>query len=225
MNSSQINSKLVTVSGAVCATLLLILIGELFYAKQVQKQLLSSSLSAEKNAAQDDMPQVDLTKRSEESYEDMVSRPLFLEGRKPVPEPTAEQTQANAVAVKFDWLLNGVYTTTKGLSALFTRASKVPKGNYRKIKQGDDLDGWKLSEIQKDKVILTQDGNRKELLLRKPKLKQLAQKRSNAPPQPAADAEVPGAPVAEPPPESEQLPESEPESPEDSFENSDNEQF
>ncbi|MDO9106252.1 MAG: hypothetical protein Q7U57_14970 [Methylovulum sp.] len=219
------NSKLVTVLSAVGAALLLILMGELFYANQVQKQLLSSSLSAEKNAAQDEMPSVDLTQRSEENYEDMVSRPLFIEGRKPVIEPTPEQSQASAVAVKFDWQLNGVYTTKKGLSALFTRAtSKVPKDNYRKIRPDDELDGWKLTEIHKDKVILTQDGSRKELLLRKPKLKQLPPKRGNAPPQPAAEPEAPGA---EPPPEPGQMPESElePESPEDSFENSDNEQF
>lgn len=221
MNSSQINNKLVTVLGAVCGVLLLILIGELFYAKQAQKQLLSSNLPLEKNAPKDEMPSIDLTQRTEESYEDMVARPLFIEGRKPVPEPSAGEAQANAVAIKFDWQLNGVYTASKGLSALFTRASKVPKDNYRKIKQGDDLDGWKLGEIQKDRVILMQDDSRKELLLRKPKLKQLPQKRSNAPPHPPVDAEVPGAPVAEPPPESEP----EPESPEDSFENSDNEEF
>ncbi len=221
MNSSQINNKLVTVSGIVCAMLLLILIGELLYAKQMQNQLLSSNLSAEPNSAKDEMPSVDLMQRSEESYADMVNKPLFIEGRKPVAEPSPEQLQANAVTIKFDWLLNGVYTTTKGLSALFSRATiKVPKDNHRKIKPGDHLDGWKLTEIHKDKVILTLDGNRKELLLRKPKLKQLPQKKNNTPPQPA-DGEVLGAPLEEQPPEPEQLPES----PEDTFENSDNEQF
>ncbi|MDP2901647.1 MAG: hypothetical protein Q8N96_00860 [Methylovulum sp.] len=221
MNSSQINSKLVAVSGGVCVMLLLVLIGELLYARQAQQQLLSSNLSAGHTAAKDEMPSVDLMRRSEESYADMVARPLFIEGRKPVAEPSPEQLQANAITVKFDWVLNGVYTTTKGLSALFSRATtKMPKDNHRKIKQGDSLDGWKLTEIHKDKAMLTLDGSRKELLLRKPKLKQLPQKKSNAPPRPV-DGEVPGASIEEQPPESEQLPES----PEDTFENSDNEQF
>ncbi len=224
MNSSPINSKLVTVLAGICAALLLIIVGEVFFAKAAQQQLLNSSLPIEKKSIQTEMPSIDLTEQGEESYEEMVNRPLFIEGRKPVPEPTAEQTQVNIVSVKFDWLLDGIYTTPKGLSALFSKASKSPKNNYRKVKQGAELDGWKLSEILKDKVILTQDGSRKELLLRKPKLKQLPQKKTNAPPHQTAEAD--GTHDAEAAAESEQSPEpeTEPESPED-VENSDNEDF
>jgi len=60
---------------------------------------------------------------------------------------------------------------------LFSRStSKVPKDNYRKITAGGDLDGWKLTEVHKDKAILKQGNQQKELLLRKPKLKELPRK-------------------------------------------------
>ena len=171
------NSKLVSVLTAVCVMLILIITGEWFYAVQVQKQALTSTISAETTQSDDEMPDIELTQESEESYEDLVVRPLFIKGRKPVDEPSAEEAQTNAVANSFDWHLNGVYSTKKGLSALFSRAtSKVPKDNHRKLIAGANLDGWKLTEIHKDKVILRQGSQQKDLLLRKPKLKSLPNK-------------------------------------------------
>jgi hypothetical protein len=157
--------------------LILIITGEWFYAVQVQKQTLTSTISPETTQSDDEMPDIELTQESEESYEDLVVRPLFIKGRKPVDEPSAEEAQTNAVANSFDWQLNGVYSTKKGLSALFSRAtSKVPKDNHRKLIAGANLDGWKLTEIHKDKVILKQGSQQKDLLLRKPKLKSLPNK-------------------------------------------------
>lgn len=221
MNNSQLNIKLVSFLAASCGILVLMLIGEWFYAHYDQQQLLNQTLPADNQSAQETMPSIDLTQQAEESYENLVTRPLFLEGRKPVVEPTPEQTQANAVAVKFDWLLTGVYTTKQGLSALFSRAQpKMPKDNHRKIKQGEFLDGWRLLAIHKDKVVLSQESGQKELMLHKPKLKQLPQKKNTPPPQPAeaepeATAETPTEEVI--PPETV--------SPEESIENNDNEQF
>ncbi|MGZ5054969.1 MAG: hypothetical protein ACXWAT_08505 [Methylobacter sp.] len=45
-----------------------------------------------------------------------------------------------------------------------------------KVKQGDNLNGWQLTEIQGDRVILTQGGCQKELLMQEPKIKQLPHK-------------------------------------------------
>jgi hypothetical protein len=123
------------------------------------------------------MPHIDLTKQTEDSYVDMVSRPLFMSGRKPVDEPNPEDIQNTAAPIIFDWDLNGVYTTTKGLSALFSRSkTKIAKDNYRKISLGADLDGWKLTEIHEDKVLLIRGTQQKELPLRKIKLKDPAKK-------------------------------------------------
>jgi len=171
------NSKLVSMLASVCIVCALIIIGEWLYAVQAQKHTLTSSTSTETKMSHDEMPSIELTRQSEESYVDLVARPLFIKGRKPVDEPSPEEVQNMAVANIFDWELNGVYTTKKGLSALFSRSkSKVAKDNYRRIGIGADLDGWKLTEIHQDKAILNQGNGQKELLLRKPKLKELSKK-------------------------------------------------
>jgi len=249
------NNKLNLILSIVCVMLILIIGCEWFFAKQAQKKLLNTAVSSGKKASRDEMPTIELTAQTEESYADMVAKPLFIKGRRPVEEPPPAEQQATAAKpVKFDWALNGVYTLKKELSALFSRTTaKVRKDNYRKIKVGDDLDGWKLSEIQKDKVILKQGSDEKELLLRKPKLKEHPQNKNNptpqelqgkpgaAPNQPGSEPPVavqPGAePEQEPVPEPEQepVPEPEPEPEpelepeleptEDSFDNGNNEQF
>jgi hypothetical protein len=171
------NSKLVSVLAAVCIVFILIIIGEWFYAVHEQKQTLASITSAETTTSDDEMPEIDLTQESEESYADMVTRPLFIKGRRPVDEPGPEEAQAANVLDTFDWQLNGVYSTKQGLAALFSRSkSKVAKDNHRKIRLGADLDGWKLTEINKDRVLLEQGSQQKELLLRKPKAKELTNK-------------------------------------------------
>jgi hypothetical protein len=198
------NSKLVSILASVCIFFALIIIGEWSYAVWAQKQVLTSSTVAESKNSHDEMPTVELTRQSEQSYADLVTRPLFIKGRRPVDEPTAEeeQAQAKAVAVVFDWELSGVYTTTKGLSALFSRSkSKVAKDNHRRISMGADLDGWKLAEIRTDRVILKQGNQQKELLLRKPKLKDLSKRQNvpNVPNQP----NVPEPEISPPPAEGE----------------------
>ena len=191
------NRKLLSILAAVCSVCILVIFGEWFYAVRVQKQALNSTISAQPALALDEMPGIDLTRQPEAAYADLVARPLFIKGRRPVNEPPPETVQAAADAAAahtFDWQLNGVYTTKKGLSALFSRStSKVAKDNYRKIIAGTDLDGWKLTEIHKDRVLLKLGDQQKELLLRKPKLKELS-KNLNAPAPPIPN--IPPTPEA-----------------------------
>jgi hypothetical protein len=211
------NSKLVSVLASVCIVCTLIIIGEWFYAARAKKLALSSTTSAGTKISNDEMPGIKLTRQSEDSYADLVARPLFIKGRKPVDEPSPEDAQPIAEPNKFDWELNGVYSTKKGLSALFSRStSKVPKDNYRKIRTGADLDGWKLTEIYEDKAILKQGSQQKELLLRKPKSKELS-KKANMPNMPNA----PGMPNAPTMPNVPDIPQP----PAGDFENSENENF
>jgi hypothetical protein len=104
----------------------------------------------------------------------LVERPLFIKGRKPVNEPVPESVPVAATKKieVFVWELTGIFTTPKGVTAFFSRINaKVPKDNYRKYKIGDELDGWKLTEIHADNVVLTQANETKTLPLRKLKLK------------------------------------------------------
>ena len=197
------NSKFIFVLASVCAVFSLIIVGEWFWAAHTQKQILTSITSVDTKKSNDEMPSIELTRQPEESYTDLVARPLFIKGRKPVAEISLEEAQAQNMAVvkTFDWQLSGVYTTKKGLSALFSRAtSKVAKDNYRRIGAGADLDGWKLDKIFEDRAVLKQGSQQKELPLRKIKPKDPS-KRSNVPQMPnnpQTQPELQPEPIPEP---------------------------
>ena len=176
------NHKLMSVLAAVCSVCVLIIIGEWFYAVRAQEQTLNSTLSGAIKVSHEDMPGIALIREPEASYADLVTRPLFIKGRRPVNEPRSAEAQAiSATNNAFDWQLNGVYTIKKELSALFSRSTlRAAKDNYRKLTVGTDLNGWKLTEIHKDRVLLKQGDQQKELLLRKPKPKDSTMK-SNLP--------------------------------------------
>jgi hypothetical protein len=195
------NSKLIRLLVAACISLGLIIAGEWLYAGYMKHRLLTSINSVEElqDYKTDELPEIELEKQPEESYADLVARPLFIKGRRPVNEPSSEAAQAAAKSDSFDWQLAGVYSTKKIVSALFSRVkAKVAKDNHRKITVGDDIDGWKLTEINKDQVILEQGGNKKELPLRKTKLKALPQGAGSAAPVMPAPVPAP-APAAIPP--------------------------
>jgi uncharacterized protein YneF (UPF0154 family) len=173
------NTKLVSVLAIICAVLVLIIFGEWLYARQTQKRLLAPITSTETKISLEEMPVIKLSERSVESYSDMVARPLFIKGRKPVDEPSGKEEAQGLAAGNniFDWQLDGVYSSKKGLFALFSRPKlEVPKDNFRKLTMNNTLDGWKVAEIHNDKVLLKRGAQQKELLLQKPKSKQTPMK-------------------------------------------------
>lgn len=230
------NNHFIKLASIVCIALLLIIIGEWLLARLAEQQLITASQVKAQTYQADAMPSIDLTEQAEDSYADLVERPLFIKGRRAVAEPPATAVQPvllTGAAGNFDWQLNGVYTKDKRLFALFSHTKvKLPKAkdNYRKLSVGevDDkgnvktLEGWQVSEIKLDRVILKQGTEQKELLLRKPKPKELAKPVTSdaEPPAPAEEGaeDTPVEPEAEQPlPE----PESEPtEAPQGDFENS-----
>ena len=174
------NSKLLAGLVYFCIACILIIISEWFYASWTEKTILTSLKPTNTKISPEEMPHIELNEEPEESYVDLVARPLFIKGRKPVDEPSPEAIQNTLVPVVFDWELNGVYTTANGLSALFSRSkTKVAKDNYRKIGIGAELDGWKIIEIYQDKALLKQGAQEKELLLRKIKPKDPSKKTTN----------------------------------------------
>jgi len=191
------NTKLITLLISVCAGLLVVIAGEWLYAKSAQQQLLTSLTTVKvPDSSPDQLPSITLAEQPESSYEDLVARPLFIKGRKPVDEPSSEQANAAAAVENFDWQLNGIYTSNKGQSVLISRAkTSQAKIKHRRITVGEELDGWKLTEIGNDKIILIQGSEQKELLLRKPKPKTAPIR------QPANAVNPPAVPPAEQPPE------------------------
>ncbi|MDO9422770.1 MAG: hypothetical protein Q7T40_01085 [Methylobacter sp.] len=169
------NIKLIKLLVFICIGLCLIIVGEWLYASHARHRLLTS-ISSEKlqDYKTDELPEIELKKLPEDNYVDLVARPLFIKGRKPVDEPSSAAEEAGTKSESFDWELTGVYGTQKNVSGLFSRSkARVAKDNFRKISVGDEIDGWKLTEINKDRAMLKQGDKEKELLLRKPKLKAL----------------------------------------------------
>jgi hypothetical protein len=145
-------------------------------------------------ALQEEATDLNLSDPSEDSYSDLVERPMFIKGRKPVEEPIPEE-MALATAQKTEnvnWELIGIYSTPKGTTAFFSRSNgRLPKDNFRKCKLGDTLDGWQLSEINESGVNLTQGTETKKLPLRKMKPK-------NPTPTPVSPANATPLPVPAP---------------------------
>jgi hypothetical protein len=228
-----VNNHFIKLASILCIALLLIIISEWLVAHLAQQQLLASNTVKTEQSQPDEMPSVDLSQEPEESYADLVDRPLFMSGRRAVPETesSAPAQIAGAMPANFDWQLNGVYTKDKRLFALFSHAKvKLPKAkdNFRKLSTDELLDGWQITEIKLDRVKLKQGANEKELPLRKPKPKEAPQAApdgnpapdappENGEPAPVSEENALEAPIEEQPlPE----PESEPtEAPEGAFEN------
>lgn len=169
------NIKIVKIFAIIAAVLSVIIITEWIISRFAENRLMDSDFSKNRQTPLlNEIPEINLKEKTEESYADLVNRPLFIKGRRPVDETSPEQTNVKPGSDIFDWQLNGVYTTDQGLSALFSRIKAADtKDRFRKLKENDDLEGWKLAEIHSDKVILKQDDESKELLLSKPKPKEL----------------------------------------------------
>jgi len=149
-----------------------VLVGEWVAEQDVSE--ISRSSAKVSDTQEEELPQIDLEATSEEQYSDLVERPLFIKGRKPVPEPEPESVPVAAVkkVEALNWELTGIFTTPRGITAFFSRTgAKIPKDNYKKLKLGEELEGWKLSAISPDNVTLSQTGESKVLPLRKVKPK------------------------------------------------------
>lgn len=194
----NVNLKILKLVSAFCAALLVIIVIEWLAAKYAQSRLLASiETPAPVKPALDQVPEVNLEENSAESYADLVTRPLFLKGRKPVDESSPEKEKEQLGSETFDWRLDGIYTGKKGLSALLSRfkegapgAPKMPvvagavspaalgtvkskSDNFRRVAANEDVDGWRLTQIKPDRVVFELGGESKTLVLLKPKPKEL----------------------------------------------------
>jgi type II secretory pathway component PulC len=99
-------------------------------------------------------------------YDEIVNRPLFIEGRQPIENVEDDDLLSN-FSGKLSITLKGVVATPDGMIALFEGKDRK---RYR-LRMGDEVDGWEVAELQANKVILKRSGKQKELLLWIPKPK------------------------------------------------------
>ena len=162
----------------VSVALLIITSLEWGYGVYLRQQLLDSLAATKSQSHQpDSLPTVQKLKQLD-AYGAIESQPLFIEGRKPLVGQDNADTSNVANLNLPDWKLTGIYSTEKGMTALFRRVKKqAVKGNYLKLKQNDKLVGWVLTKIQQDRVILVRGEQRKQMMLRVPGKKQRQQKK------------------------------------------------
>jgi hypothetical protein len=133
------------------------------------------------------------------TYEQIVSRPLFMESRRPGQPPSAEPPPPPPPATPppITLKLMGILSTPQGKMALIADA----KGKYKRMKLKDALEGWQIDEIKPDLLRMEQSGFKEELPLLKKRPKGGPGARPPAPvapPVPAAPPPQPNQPPMQP---------------------------
>jgi hypothetical protein len=179
------NQKLVKLQLLAGGLLSLILLAEWSYSHFSRQQLLTSLTQPKHSDFQaEQLPNLSDHKPALESYNEIVDRPIFIEGRKPVSEVTqADNAQGPDLGEIDNWSLIGIYNKGKKSMALFCKRTEAK--TFSKISQDQSISGWQLKEIRPDRVILELTGQQKTVALRKPRVQ------VNKPPMPAKPAVPP----------------------------------
>ena len=152
----------------VCGALSLILLAEWAIGEANRSQLqatLDKKLQADYQS--DPLPVLDLAKQASESFSAILEKPLFIEGRKPIPEQPVDSPAAVDNGQLDDWLLIGVYNKGERKLALFRKQNEAK--SFLKITENQTISGWQLLQVQADRVLLQQGAQQKSIMLRKPR--------------------------------------------------------
>ena len=160
-----INYKLTIFLIISCVVLAVILIAEWRYSGYSRKKLYSSLENTVVKVDEfERLPELEDTNNSLESYAEMVNRPLFVEGRRPV-EDAESVEQLDVFSGKMELILTGIIDTPEGVTALVQDKEK----NHFRLILHDPIQGWEVEAIEADKIIMKRDKERSELMLRKPR--------------------------------------------------------
>lgn len=190
------NAILFKYQSVACGILGAILVIEWGIAEISHRQLqetLNKTIASDYQA--DPLPELNLPKLSDANFGIIVERPLFIEGRKPLPEVPEDKTAAVDTGQLDDWALIGIYNKNKNRDkhvALFRNQKEAKK--FLKLHEEQTIAGWQLIEIKSDRVVLQMGGQQKSVMLRKPRV----QSKTPVPPKRPAPA---ANPTPENPPE------------------------
>jgi hypothetical protein len=174
---SDLNIKLLSFLLICCLILAVIVIGEWWVASHSYQNLLTSVDEIDEVADEvETMPEIKLAEQSLESYSAMVNRPLFTEGRKPI-EDSEESTPLQEFTGNVELILTGLVDMPGGVTAML----RDNNNKHYRAKQGEEAQGWEVARIETDKIIIERGSDRKELMLRKPKLEQVMDPKKRLP--------------------------------------------
>lgn len=154
---------LIMLAGSLLLTLILLLEWSHDLSRRAELRAPQSPTSAE---IASEVSESSTALKGVEGYSQMVERPLFTENRRPAEdEDSAAASQAEQTPL--DFKLMGVMLTPQIKAALFLDA----RNKYKRVRLNNSMNGWTLVDIATDRVSLEQAGERRELLLLKPKPK------------------------------------------------------
>ena len=162
------NLKLVKLQLLLSGLLGVILIAEYAYGLSATQNLQQSlQFYKDDSPLTSELPTISTLKPTNADFNELVERPLFIEGRKPIVETVTETAQNADNAQIDDWELTGIYTKGKKTTVLFAKKNETRK--FLKLGLEQTVSGWLLKEIQPDRVMLQQAGQMRTVMLRKPR--------------------------------------------------------
>ncbi len=97
------------------------------------------------------------------SYDEIIERPVFVASRRPVMAPSSRPGQPGEVMLLERYPVVGVIISGQQRLVLIRKAAG---DTVSRIEQGAELDGWKLTEVSRERLVLEMAGNRKEVSLK-----------------------------------------------------------
>lgn len=165
MNAPQkrINYKLSIFLALCCLLLLVILLLLWQYGRYSQTQLLSELENIQADSvSSSNLPELATNGKSLEFYENMISRPLFLKGRRPV--AVVESGNVQASSGKIDLILTGVVSKDDTMIAML----QDPQKQRYQFQLQDAYQDWQVEAIHADSIVFRRNDEENELQLRKP---------------------------------------------------------
>ncbi len=170
------NKRLLGFKIALLAALALLIVlarGSALWSQQKLDQRLSQQTDAPYSPKQ--LPELPKDDAAVTHYTEMIERPLFLEGRRPVlaeNEIDAPENGTTPVVTSgpLAWELVGIYYDGNSLRTLLHATQVTDKEKkYQKLTVDDEIDGWRIVSIETDRVVLDAADEQRVLILQKPK--------------------------------------------------------
>lgn len=97
-----------------------------------------------------------------ESYDALMQRPVFVASRRPAITPDIRSGGAGEVLLLDRYPIVGVIIAGEQRLVLIRKAAG---DTVSRIRQGTELDGWTLTEVSQERLVLEMAGTRKEVPL------------------------------------------------------------
>ncbi len=189
MNQSK-GESLVTYFFIACSVItLFLMIIQYVIGSDYRKELIEKlSISKSTGFTMQEIPDYQFSQQSIGDFDDVVQRPLFFKVRKPItPQVEDDPTEVSVASEELDFILTGVINVPSGIYCLLQNPrAKDKKDKFLRLEQGEVVDGWTISEIHPDRIVVGADGKREEIKLAKPRLRKpvkasLAKRKNRSP--------------------------------------------